>query len=353
LVKDLVNCQTKLLNDSHFLGQLNVVRELTSRKGEYMKQKKLITIAIALVAALGLSVAPADAVAKQKVLGMVALVATDSLNKAVIDGATTVAKANGWKVVVTDTQGSPAKANSAMIAFATTQKVDAIIVMAFHSSALGAGLAAANKAHIPVGSWGGELAPGVVVTTSAAAAGTTSANGLLKLIGTKGAVLALQYHTGVLCYFRGQSFDSIMAANPNITVTNNEVQIPGQVQSGQSYTAAWLASHPAGGQSLGIWGTWDEPAMGAIAALKQAGRTDVHVVAINGGPQALAAVQDGSLDQVVWQNGVEEGVQIMKGVIASIKAGKTWSAKVVNIPALLIDKNNIASFLSTHPNAMS
>jgi len=318
-----------------------------------MNRKKLITTAIALVATLGMTAGPAHAAAKQKVVGMVALVATDSLNKAVIDGATTVAKANGWKVVVTDSQGSPAKANAAMIAFSTTQKVDAIIVMAFHSSALGAGLAAANKAKIPVGSWGGEIVPGVVVTTSAAAAGATSANGLLKLIGNKGAVLALQYHTGVLCYFRGQAFDSIMAATPGITVTNNEVQIPGQVQSGQSYTAAWLASHPAGSGALGIWGTWDEPAMGAIAALKQAGRTDVHVVSINGGPQALAAVQDGSLDQVVWQNGVEEGVQIMTGIVGSIKAGNTWKAKVVNIPALLIDKSNIASFLSTHPKAMS
>ncbi|HEX7405378.1 MAG TPA: sugar ABC transporter substrate-binding protein [Candidatus Nanopelagicaceae bacterium] len=316
-------------------------------------KRKLIAAVVAVVAVSSLALTPATAAPKQKTVGMVALVATDALNKAVIDGATKIAKANGWKVKVTDTQGSPAKANSAMIAFATTQKVDAIIVMAFHSSALGAGLRAAAKAKIPVGSWGGELVPGVVVTTSSTNAGVVSANGLLAAMGSKGAVLALQYHTGVLCYFRGQAFDGIMAAHPQITVTNNEVQIPGQVQSGQAYTAAWLASHPAGSEPLAIWGTWDEPGMGAVAALKQAGRTDVTVVTINGGPQALQAVKDGSVKQVVWQDGVTEGSQIMTGIISSIKAGKKWVSKTVDVKPLLVTSSNIAAFLAAHPKAMS
>ena len=100
-----------------------------------------------------------------KTLGIVALIANDALNVAVIAGATDAAKAAGWDVKVVDTQASADQANAGMSSFAV-QKVDAIMVLAFASSAIGSGLAAANAAGIPVASWGGEIVPGIVVTTS-------------------------------------------------------------------------------------------------------------------------------------------------------------------------------------------
>ncbi|MET0315931.1 MAG: substrate-binding domain-containing protein, partial [Rhodococcus fascians] len=115
----------------------------------------------------------------QKTLGIVALVATDALNAAVIKGATDAAEDAGWRVTVTDTQGSPDKANAAMTSFSTTQKVDAILVSAFASSSIGAGLAAATAASIPVVSWGGELIEGITATTSARMVGEDSVNAMI------------------------------------------------------------------------------------------------------------------------------------------------------------------------------
>ena len=100
-----------------------------------------------------------------KTLGIVALIANDALNVAVIAGATDAAKAAGWDVKVIDTQASADQANAGMSSFAV-QKVDAIMVLAFASSSIGSGLAAANAAGIPVASWGGEIVPGIIVTTS-------------------------------------------------------------------------------------------------------------------------------------------------------------------------------------------
>ena len=80
-----------------------------------------------------------------------------------IAGATDAAKAAGWDVKVVDTQASADQANAAMSSFAV-QKVDAIFVLAFASSSIGAGMAAANAADIPVATWGGEIVPGIVVT---------------------------------------------------------------------------------------------------------------------------------------------------------------------------------------------
>ena len=65
-----------------------------------------------------------------------------------IAGATEAAKAAGWDVKVIDTQASADQANAAMNSF-VVQKVDAIFVLAFASSSIGSGLAAANAAGIP------------------------------------------------------------------------------------------------------------------------------------------------------------------------------------------------------------
>jgi ribose transport system substrate-binding protein len=286
-------------------------------------------------------------------IGVVALVATDALNAAVIKGVKDIAAKNGWDVTVTDTNGDVNKANAAMVTFSTTQKTDAIAVMAFQSSALNQGLQAARSANIPVVSWGGEPADGIVATTSASKVGEDSVNALLDDFGNTGAVLGLTYHTGVLCLYRGYAFEDAMKKESGIELKENEVKIPGQVEDGTKYTAGWLADHPEGSEPLAIWGSWDEPAIGAIAALKQAGRTDVKVYGINGGPQALQAVKDGTMTQVVWQDGETEGQDMMQGAIDAIEAGDSWEPKTYDVPGVVVTQDSIDDFLADHPDAMS
>lgn len=325
-----------------------------------MKTKHVLAAALAAAALVlsGCAAAEADPTdgggsGEEKTLGIVALVATDALNAAVIEGATEVAEAEGWTVVVTDTQGSADKANSAMTAFSTTQKVDAILVSAFASSSIGAGLQSATAAGIPVVSWGGELIDGIVATTSAQKVGEDSVNAMLDDFGDTGEVLALTYHTGVLCLYRGIAFDAEMEAHPDIAVTANEVAIPGQVEDGTAFTAAWLASHPADGTPYAIWGAWDEPGLGAIAAINQAGRDDVKVYSINGAPGALQAVKDGTMTQIIWQDGFTEGQELFQAVLDSHAAGDEWEPVTIDVPGVLVDSSTIDQFLTDHPDALS
>lgn len=289
----------------------------------------------------------------QKTLGIVALVATDALNAAVIRGATELAEQNGWKVVTTDTQGSPEKANSAMTTFATTQKVDAILVSAFASSSIGAGLASAKSAKVPVVSWGGELVDGIIATTSARKVGEDSVDAMLADFGDQGEVLALTYHTGVLCLYRGEAFDDALKGEKSIRVTANEVAIPGQVEDGTNFTNAWIAAHPAGGGNYAVWGAWDEPGMGAVAALTGAGRSDVKVYAINGAPNALKAVQDGTMRQVVWQDGMTEGQKLVQAVLDHATAPTSFTPATIDVPGIVVDSSSVAQFLTDHPEALT
>ena len=322
-----------------------------------MKQKLLTVLAgVAVLALAACGTTPAvDSGSEDsgtKTLGIVAIVATDALNAAMINGASDAAEAAGWEVNVIDAQGSLDKANAAMVTFSTTQKTDAILVSAFASSSIGAGLAAATGAGIPVVTWGGELVDGIVAASSALAVGEDSVNALLDDFGTDGEILALTYHTGVLCLYRGVAFDEAIGKESGITVTANEVAIPGQVEDGTSYTSAWLASHPEGSGNYAIWGAWDEPAMGAVAALAQAGRTDVKVYSINGAPNALQGVKDGTVTQIIWQDGYTEGQELFAAAVDAIEAGDSWESKTIDVPGVLVDSSTIDAFLADHPDAL-
>ncbi|AYF98809.1 sugar ABC transporter substrate-binding protein [Protaetiibacter intestinalis] len=321
--------------------------------------KRILALAAAVGLAVGLTACsePAGGGGASddgtKTIGVVALVATDALNAAVIQGVTEVAEENGWKVHVTDTNGSVEAANAAMITYSTTQKMDAIAVMAFQTNALQAGLQSAQAADIPVVSWGGELGAGIVATTSARAVGQDSIDALLDDFGDEGAILALTYHTGVLCLYRGYAFDDTVAPLTSLNVTRNEVAIPGQVEDGTRFTSAWLASNPEGSGPLAVWGAWDEPAIGAVAALQQSGRDDVRVYSINGGPQALQAVKDGTIRQVVWQDGQTEGAEMMQAAVDYLAAPDGWDQKTIDVPGVVVTADNIDQFLTEHPNALN
>ena len=303
-----------------------------------------------LVAAAALAVAlSAGGAASAKTLGIVALLANDALNIDVIGGATDAAKAAGWDVKVIDTQASADQANAAMNTFAV-QKVDAMFVLAYAATSIGGGLDAARQAHIPVAMWGGEIVPGVVAATAGRQVGDNSIKYLLDRVGDNADILALTFHPGKLCIDRGIAFDEGVKGKSGIKVTYSEITVPGQVQNGNALAAAWLASHPEGGdRKLGIWSCWDEPMTGATAALRQAGRTDVVTVSINGSPQAIQQVKDGDMTATVWQPAYEEGKQVFQAILDSMAAGDAWTPKLISIPGVVVSADNVDQFMKDHP----
>ena len=237
---------------------------------------RILAVALSLFITASAALISTVAGVEAKTLGIVALIANDALNVAVIAGATDAAKAAGWDVKVVDTQASADQANAGMSSFAV-QKVDAIMVLAFASSSIGSGLAAANAAGIPVASWGGEIVPGIIVTTSGQTVGEDSAKYLLGKVGDNADVLAMTFHPGKLCIDRGDAFDAAVKGKAGLNITYNEVTVPGQVQNGNAIAQPWLTAHPAGGKKpLAIWACWDEPMQGAVAALRQAARGRRH-----------------------------------------------------------------------------
>jgi ribose transport system substrate-binding protein len=286
------------------------------------------------------------------VLGIVSISANEANNQRFIQAATKEAATKGWSVSVIDAAGSADQANAAMQNL-VQRKVGAIIDMVFPVSSLGAGLATTQRAQIPVATWGGGMGNGVVATNgSGGPLAIPIVEMMLKDLGNKGAILALTYHTGQVAREREQVLDKGLKEAPEIKVTKNEVRIPGYFEDGAQYANAWLAAHPANSGPLAIWGSWDDPALGAISALRQQNRTDVKVYGENGNAQAIESIRKGFMTATAWQDSATEGVKLVDTLDEAIKAGKSWEAKAVEVPAVVITKANVEDFVKEHPESV-
>ena len=304
-----------------------------------------------LGAALVFAATATQAMAKP-LLGIVSISATEANNARYIKGAEAAGQQDGWDVSVVDAAGSADQANSAIQNF-VERGAGAIIDMVFPYSSIGAGLFAARQANIPVVTWGGGLGSSVAATNgSGAPIAKPVIEKMVADLGGKGDLLALTYRTGEVCREREVLLDQVLAKYPGIHVTKNEVRIPGYFEDGAQYANAWLASHPAGSGNLAIWGCWDDPAIGAISALRQQSRTDVKVYGVNGNAQAIENIKEGYMTATGWEDSYKEGFEMVK-LLSKIKAaGASWKPEAVEVPAVLITQSNVAAFIKAHPDAL-
>jgi|GEM_PF-550916 len=325
----------------------------------------ILTVISMLLAACGTPATPAPAAgatsapaavdtaapAKKFVLGLVSITVSDSSNARFINGAKEAAAKLGWDVNVVDAHGNADEANAALQNL-TQSGAGAIIDLVFPVTSLGAGLQATKAAGIPVGTWGGGLGDGVVATNGTGGIQAQPiVEQMVKDLGGKGSILALTYHTGEVCRDREQVFDTIVAKYPDIKVTKNEVPIPGYLEAGASFTAAWLAAHPDGSEPLAVWGCWDDPALGGISTLKQQNRKDVKVYGQNGNVDAIVAVQEGYMTATSWAAVEEEGRVMVATIDEALKAGASWTPKAVEVPVVVVNAQTIEQFLKDHPDA--
>jgi len=315
-------------------------------------KKSYVVIGLVLIIVAMLALAGCQSEPEEFNLGIVSISPAEANNARFIKGAEEAAAERGWNVQVIDAHGSADEANAA-IQNLVTSNADAIVDMVFPTTSLGAGLRAAEDAGIPVGTWGGGFGTAVVVVNGS---GGPHADPIVRKMvedmGGAGEVLALTYHTGQVCREREEVMDEILKDYPDINVTKNEVRIPGYLQDGADYTAAWLTNNPKGSGSLAIWGCWDDPSLGAISTLKQQERDDVLVYGENGNAEAIIAVRDGWMTATAWQNSYEEGKVMVDKFVEAIAAGDSWEPVAAEVPAVIIDADTVEQFIADHPESI-
>lgn len=311
--------------------------------------KKLFTLFLIVVMALSATLCMAEETVE---IGLVSISVADDNNARCIEGVKAFAAEKGWTVTVVDANGSAEEANSALVNF-VSKGVNYIIDLVIPATSLGTGLQAAKDAGIPVVTWGGGMGDGMYMANgSGAPFAVPVVEKMIADMNGEGEILALTYHTGEVARQREEILDQIAADYPGINITKNEVRIPGAVDDGASYANAWLAAHPAGEGNLAIWGSWDDPAMGAISSLKQQFRDDVKVYGQNGNPEAIIAVQDGFMTATIWEDSYMEGYMLTKEYEVITEQGDAYEVGYNEYPGVLITAETVAEFMQAHPEAV-
>ena len=263
-----------------------------------------------------------------------------------VDGFQAQAAAAGWEVSVVDTAGDVAAVIS-KIEDAVTQKVDAIVINV-DPAQIGAGLAAAAEAGIPVVGMdaGSDPLVAVNVTSNGYAMAAETSVYVANRISGKGNVVMFVFDAFPPVQVRGVVADAIFANFPDIKVLDRITPdvADGGIADSRAKMEAILAANPEPGSIAAVWAAWDQPALGAQQAIEAAGRggEGIVIVGIDANPQAREAIAaGGNFEASVAQDFSAIGATTADAVGRIMKGDKVVS-KVIYVPTKLITAINAA-----------
>jgi inositol transport system substrate-binding protein len=313
-----------------------------------MKLKKLMgavaTVAISAIALTGC--APAGDSGSGDVQIGATFPVLDAFLQKVADGMTAEADAQGASIDIVAADNKVDTQLSQVENF-IAQGVDAILVVAVDTSAAGPMTAAAQAAGIPliyVNRKPADLPAGVpYVGSQSLVSGTLEMEQLALLAGEKGNVVIMQGElTNEAALDRTKGCNDVVAKYPGMKVVETDTANWDRAQ-GQALMENWLQS---GTDFNIVCANNDEMALGAILALKAAGKTlgvdGVLVGGVDATADALASLEAGELATTVFQDASGQGGGGVNAAIMLIN-GETVE-DYVDIPYQLVTLDNIADF---------
>ena len=231
-----------------------------------------------------------------------------------------IKKQIGWDVDVIDIKGDPSAVPGAVDNL-LSRKAEAILCYALPAPGLDKSIAAAVKADVPVIS----LASGRPEGISAVAefnewiSGARTALYIVQRMNFSGQIALLDFIQLEATAIRSTMIRQVLKLYPAIEIVEDiTVKVPGQLQDARDRTAAMLGKYP---KLKAVWTAFDDIALGANTAIKEAGRKDVFVASIDGVPTALDAIRNGDPlaatcfnDQaLIMRSGVSLAARLIKG----------------------------------------
>jgi ribose transport system substrate-binding protein len=187
------------------------------------------------------------------------------------------------------------------------------------------------------------------ITYNGVESGKQIGDALAEAIGGSGGIIALQgiLDTGA-AKDRFAGLEESLAANPDVELLDDQTANFSRAEA-LDVTKTLLTKH--GDDIKGIWAANDDMALGALEALQQAGRDDVAVVGIDAVPDALTAIENGTMTATVssdgpWQGGIglAIGYCVATGELSVddiADEDRAWFAE-----QFLIQEDNVGDFTS-------
>ena len=265
-----------------------------------------------------------------------------------VEGFKAAAANHDWDVNVIDTAGDVAAVIS-RIEDAVNQKVDAIVINV-NPAQVAAGLETAKAAGIPVIGMDSGTDPLLVanVTSNGYAMAAETSVYVANRISGKGNVVMFVFDAFPPVQIRGVIADAVFGNQPDIKILDRvtpDVQ-DGGIADSRAKMEAILAANPDKGSIAAVWAAWDQPALGALQAIEDAGRGDegIVIVGIDANPQARDAIaKGGNFEASMAQDFVGIGGKTADTVARALK-GEKIVAPVLYVPTKLVTTANVADF---------
>lgn len=265
-----------------------------------------------------------------------------------VNAAKAKGKELGVDVVVTDAQNDVVKQQDQVKAL-IQQGVNALVVVPGDTSAMEPITLAAQQAGIPLVYCNvnpfadeSEIPDNVhYIGSREIEGGKMQAEIITKnLKGGKVAILmgGLTYEAS---YARTDGNKEIFKATPGFEVIAEETA-EWQRDKAIDVTNNWLSAF--GKDLTVICANNDEMALGAIEALKAAGRTDVMVVGIDATPDGCASVKNGEMKGTIYQDSFGQGGGAVDIAVKMVN-GEKPSAPATWIPYIPVDASNVDEFI--------
>lgn len=263
-----------------------------------------------------------------------------------VEGFEAEAAKLGLSSNVIDTAGDVAAVIS-RIEDAVAKKVDAIVINV-DPEQIAAGLEVAKEAGIPVIGMDSGASPLLATNITSNGYGMAAETSVYvaNRIGGKGKVVMFVFDAFPPVQIRGVIADAVFGNFPDIEVSDRvtpDVQ-DGGIADSRAKMEAILAANPEPGSIAAVWAAWDQPALGALQAIEDAGRggEGIVIVGIDANPQARDAIAaGGNFEASVAQDFLGIGKAAANAVVRAVK-GEEIKESVMYVPTVLITKANVA-----------
>lgn len=202
------------------------------------------------------------------------------------------AKDNNWSVKVVNANGDPATAQNGISQF-NSSGIDAIYNIGFEYTALERQAQESADKGIPFVSAFASAPPGTLHFDPLNWEGAVNeAQYLVDSMGGEGTVGLISSKTGsAVIRIREQALEAVLQNYPDIKiVARHELNLANPIPDSISATQSMLQSNS---ELDAIWAAYDDPAIGAIQAINQAGRQDeVKVFSFNAQPNMLEQLRE-------------------------------------------------------------
>jgi ribose transport system substrate-binding protein len=258
------------------------------------------------------------------------------------EGMDTYAEANNIELVW-NSANNDVSTQASQVDSLINQGVDAIIVVPVQADSLAPQVASAKEKGIPLLAVNAALeTPDLAgnVQPDDVAAGEQEMQMMADKLGGRGNIVILQGPLGGSGEInRGKGIDNVLAKYPDIKVLAKDTA-NWKRDEAVNKMKNWISSF--GPEINGVVAQNDDMGLGALQALKEAGRTDVPIVGIDGIEDGLNAVKSGEFIGTSLQNGTVELSAGLAVANALVKGEDVDTDPVYIMPAITQDNVDVA-----------